>query len=262
MNIIHPTRIYKHKISELSNLVVELPSFIQNHTNVISPIEVSCDSNATYLHYSVSVKGMTLREFVKPKQPIRNTLFNSLHRNHPIDIILQLIDAYDFMTNHNMLVGQPNINPDCIWIERNASGEVKASVMNTLETEIHDKYRIVDDNQQYWSSDYISEYHNVNYYNQDFNHKPIFTRCDTKLSSNHIVYSLGLILYFIVEHHNPYPEGRVNPTERPYFTAHCSTKYKTYITLATEPNPKKRTKLMEWKCLLQQDGARASCSVS
>lgn len=248
MNTIRPTRIYKKKISEYAKIVVDLSAPF-NHSNVISPIEVSYDSNATYLHYSVSVKGMTLRDFIKPKQRI--TLLNTLYRNDPIHIILQLIDAFDFMTRNNMLVGQPIINPDCIWIERDTSGEIKAFVMNTLNR--YSRPFMDDHNQQYWSSDYVNEYHNVNYYNKE---KPMLTRCDTNLSSNHIVYSLGLLLYFIVVHNDPYPEGRVNPTDRPYFTTNFNTKYKTYIILATEPNIVTRISLMEWKSLLEKNGAK------
>lgn len=214
-------------------------------------MEISEDINGTYLYYAVSDKGMTLRDFVKPKHDIRGSLHNLLHRNYPIDIILQLIEAYEFMTKNNMLVGQPNINPDCIWIERGMSGEIKAYVLNTLETDILDKYRINNDNDQYWSSDYIREYNDVNYYNMERKHIPKLTRCDSLLSSTDIVYSLALLLYFIIERQDPYPEGRINPIERPYFTQRSNVKYKKYIMYATEPNKINRPLLNEWKKMIQ-----------
>lgn len=265
MNIIYPTRIYIKKISYISNIDITISQYPPIHTHVLSPIEVSYDSNATYLHYLVSDRGMTLREFIgyinRPNRKVRRTVFNSFHHNYQVDIILQLIDAYDFMMTNNMLVGQPNINPDCIWIERNLSGEIKVYVMDVLETIIHDRYRITDDNQQYWSSEYINEYHNINYYNIDYQYKPILTRCDTRLPCKNIVYSLALILYFIVEHKDPYPEGRVIPVDRPYFSADCNAKYKTYIMFATEPNIIKRPSLNEWKRILKKHNATHRCIV-
>jgi len=259
MNIIYPTRIYCKKISYISNIDIIISNYPPIHNHILSPIEVSYDSNAIYLHYLVSDRGMTLRDFIGYSN--RKPVFHSFHHNYQVDIILQLIDAYDFMMTNNMLVGQPNINPDSIWIERSMSGEIKAYVMDVLETIVHDKYRITDDNKQYWSSEYIHEYHNINYYNIDYKYTPILTRCDTKLSSNSIVYSLALILYFIVERKDPYPEGRVISTERPYFSSHCNEKYKTYIICATEPNVRKRPSLIEWKNILQKHNAAHCCLI-
>lgn len=246
--LIHPTRIYKKKISEVSNIDIEISYNTPLHPHIISPIETSSDTEFTYLHYAVSNNGMTLREFTQ-QAGIRKTI---LHRIHPIDIMLQLIDAYAFMIKNNMLEGQSNINPDCIWIEREGGG-IKAYVMDVLETQIPDKYRIIDDTVfQYWSTDYIHEYQNIHYYNIDRTKIPKLTRSDTRLSSNHIVNSLGLLLYFIVDRRDPYPDGRVNPNERPFFRTNFNLKYKKYIILATDPNTINRPSLNEWKFIIQK----------
>ena len=130
----------------------------------------------------------------------------------------------------------------------NPRKKLRATIFNTV---IDNKYRIVDDNKQYWSAEYISEYSNLMFYNSDSIRKPTLTRCDTKPTPISIVYSLGLILYFIVEHHDPYPDGRLHSNERPFFRTQLNERYKKYICLATEPDIRKRPTMREWKDTIQ-----------
>ena len=252
---VKPYREYKKLITDICNIRAIIPLNQSKHPHVMYPFDISFDGHNSYLHYHVSDDGMTLREFIdfiyNPRKKLRATIFNTLHRVRPIDIILQLVDAYEFMLEKNMLVGQSNVNPDCIWVDRTVSGDITVFVLDTLETVIDNKYRIVDDNNQYWSAEYISEYSNLMFYNSDSIRKPTLTRCDTKPTPISIVYSLGLILYFIVEHHDPYPDGRLHSNERPLFRAQLNERYKKCVSLATEPDIRKRPTMREWKDMIQ-----------
>ena len=245
---VNPIREYKKVISDICNIRATIPTDTSPHPHILYPVDISFDAqyNETYLHYSVSGDGMTLRDFINcPRNKLRATIFNTLHRFRPIDIILQLIDTYEFMLANDRMVGQSNVNPDSIWIDRNSSsGEVKVYVMDTLETTIDHRYRIVDHNKQYWSTEYIREYTSIHYYNTDLTRKPTLTRFDTKPTPISIVYSLGLILYFIVYHCDPYPDGRIHAEDRPLLTTHLNDRY---IHSATEPDRRKRPTLREWK---------------
>jgi len=252
---VKPLREYKKVLSDICNIRATIPSNQPTHPHVMSPFDISFDGHSTYLHYHVTEDGMTLRDFINfiydPRKKLRATIFNTLHRIRPVDIMLQLIDAYEFMLAKNMMVGQSNVNPDCIWIDRNSSGEVKVCVLDTLETIIDDKYRVIDENKQYWSSEYIGEYNNVMFYNTENTRKPMLTRCDTKPTPISIVYSLGLILYFIVEHHDPFPDGRLHADDRPFFRQHMIERYKKYVFSATESDIRKRPTLKEWKDIIK-----------
>jgi hypothetical protein len=258
---IAPLKEYKKVISDICNIRATIPTGVPSHPHILYPVDISFDdqNNATYLHYLVSEDGMTLRDFIhfiySPRKKLRATIFNTLHRIRPIDIMLQLIDTYEFMLANDRMVGQSNVNPDCIWIERNSSGEVKVYVMDTLETIIDHKYRVVDNNnKQYWSSEYIHEYNNLILYDSDIIRKPSLTRFDTKPTPISIVYSLGLVLYFIVQHHDPYPDGRLHSDERPFFHSHFNERYIKYVHSATEPDRRKRPTLRDWKdSLLKPD---------
>jgi hypothetical protein len=248
---ISPLKEYKKVISDICNIRATIPDNIPQHPRVISPVDISFDGESTSLHYLVSEDGITLREFINfiysPRNKLRATLFNTLHRVRPIDIILQLIDAYEFMLANDMMVGQSNVNPDCIWIDRTITGELKVYVLNTLETTIDHKYRTIDCNRQYWSSEYIREYNNMILYDSDSIRKPALTRIDTKPTPISLVYSLGLVLYFIIEHRDPYPDGRLYPDERPLFHSHFNERYVKHVKSATEYDPRKRPTLKEWR---------------
>jgi hypothetical protein len=249
-----PLREYKKAISDICNVRATIPTGILSHPHILYPVDISFDevANETYLHYMVSEDGMTLRDFINfiysPRKKLRATIFNTLHRIRPIDIMSQLIDTYEFMLANDRMVGQSNVNPDSIWIDRTgSSGEVTIYVMDTLETIIDHKYRIVDHNKQYWSSEYMREYTSILFYNTELTRKPSLTRFDTKPTPISIVYSLGLVLYFIVYHHDPYPDGRIHVEDRPFFHTHLSDRYIKYIHSATEPDRRKRPTLREWK---------------
>lgn len=256
-------REYTKVISDFCDIKAVIPEKTPFHPNVLSPVNISYDGNCSYLHYSVTGDGMTLREFIyfihNPRKKMRATIFDTIHRIHPIDIMLQLIDAYEFMLKNNLMMGQSNVNPDCIWIERSSSGTIHPYVMDTLETVIDNRYRTIDDNRRYWSSEYISEYNHLMCYS-DGSRKPNLTRRDTKPTPISIVYSLGLVLYFIVEHHDPYHEIRIHADERPNFKVNCNERYRRLIYSATEPDIKKRPTLKEWKEMLQTPEKR--CVIS
>lgn len=136
------------------------------------------------------------------------------------------------MISSNMLIGKSNVNPDNIRIERELNGNLKISVLYTAESIIDNKFRN-NSGRRYWSSETMNEYNNITYYNYGSKTKPVLTRNDTKPSPISIVYSLGLILYFIVEGHDASEEHRTDVYETPHLSARVNPLIARLIDSAT-----------------------------
>jgi hypothetical protein len=190
---------------------------------------------------------MTLREFIdhvnSSKVNVRTTVYNALHRVKPIAIILELIQIYEFMLSKNMLIGQSSINPDNIWIEREQNGQLKIFVLYTLESHIECHFR-TNTCKKYLPSEIIKEHMSI--LDNELT-KPKLTRIDTRVTPINIVYSLGLVLYFIVSGKDAFDRYRFDPYEKPFMGQGINAVVSKLIVSATDPDYKNRPSLSEWK---------------
>ena len=68
---------------------------------------------------------------------------------NPLDIMMQLIEACEFMLSKNMLVGQSSIDPDFIWIEYDESQKLHVRILNTIEASSTDILDSIHKNKVY-----------------------------------------------------------------------------------------------------------------
>jgi hypothetical protein len=178
-------------------------------------------------------------------------------RINPLDIMLQLIDACEFMLLKNILIGNSSINPDFIWVEYDESRKLNVKILNTIESATSDLSHCINKNKMYWSPEILSKYnHKMYYIDPDIqipqcvtNSKSVkeFKRYDTRPSTLSSVYSLGLILYYIAMNEDPYVGPRVFADERPPHIHEVNMNLSKLIWTATEPDIKARPTLYEWK---------------
>jgi hypothetical protein len=248
---IHATREYKYMISdfytknidEINKAIPAIPS----HPNILIPHTATIENKCLYLHYTVCLTGMTLRDFIgqvnSSRINVRTTVYNALHRVKPVAMIMELIQIYEFMISKNMLIGQSNINPDNIWVEREQNGHLKLFVLYTMETHVECHFR-TNTCRKYLPSEIVKEHHSL--LDNELS-KPKFTRFDTRATPISIVYSLGLILYFIAAGQDAFDRYRFDPFEKPFIGNGMNALVSKLIMSATEPDYTHRPSLTEWK---------------
>ena len=259
-----------YKISISNSYTIDIANFIETipeHPNVLSTCKIERSDKATYLLYSVSKNGSTLRQLIETKSinpksnhpSIRNTIRNAFtHRLTPIDMIVHLIEACEFMLQNNMLLVQSNINPDCIWVEHDETGKQRIYMINQLDTITTNNYADADKCKNYWPPELLSRYNYVTYYcdknnlsRNAGNQKIILNRNDTRPSTLSSVYSLGLVLHFIVYQKDPFPEQRIHEYDSPHFMQ--KNKFNKYMLVAINPEMTDRLTLLEWKEFIHKD---------
>ena len=248
---IHAQKNHKYMISDFylksADDVMLAVTEIPNHPNILIPTSATVEDKCLYLHYTVCESGMTLREFIQlvnsSKSNVRTTVYNALHRMKPVAMILELIQIYEFMISENMLVGQSNINPDNVWVEREPNGQLKIFVLYTMESHVKCPWR-TNSHSEYLPSEVINEHMNL-IYNDDT--KPKLTRNDARATPINVVYSLGLILYFVVSGYDAFDGYRIDPFEKPLIRNGTNPLVSKLIMSATEPDYKHRPSLYEWK---------------
>jgi hypothetical protein len=147
------------------------------------------------------------------------------------------------MISKNMLIGQSNINPDNIWVEREPNGHLKIYVLYTLESRIECQFR-TNTCKKYLPCEIVKEHMRILYNELTI---PKLTRIDTRVTSINVVYSLGLILYFIASGHDAFDNYRFDPFEKPFIGQGMNALVSKLIMSATEPDYTRRPSLSEWK---------------
>ena len=228
---------YLKNVDDINRSIPEVPI----HPNLLIPYSATIENKCLYLHYTVCVSGMTLRDFIQHVNSSKvNVICDALHQVKPIAIMLELIRIYEFMLYNNMLIGQSNINPDNIWIEREQNGHLKIFVLYTLESHVQCQFR-TNTCKEYLPSEIINEHMNILY------NESKLTRIDTRVTSINIVYSLGLVLYFIVRGRDAFDRYRINPFEKPLMGHDMNALMSKLIISATDTDYKHRPSLSEWK---------------
>lgn len=251
------------------------PQQVHAEHHILSPYKVTkMSKHSVMLTYKVTPHGSTLREYINQQNNhvkhtkqhdmnainklgdvIRTTLMRPPHALKPSEMILIIIDAYSYMMKNNLLISQNTINPDSIWVDRDADGKMCVYVIDMLDPLFKSLH---SGNQNYWSPEMLGKYNYVMYY-QDENTNPYngtsvrtLKRSETRCSTLGLVYSLGLILYLIVVKRDLFSEDepRFSIYELVGITDITDPKYKTIISMAIEPELTKRPRLEEWRDLV------------
>lgn len=243
-NCVYPNDMYKIIDYELiiPNILINHDYIIHTriHPNILSPYMIQRGATYSKLLYKVLKNGMTLREFINKNKDshkhttIRNTIRNTILPQHkliinPIEIMLQIIDAYEYIQSNNSIFPVFSINPDYIWIQYDVSGKQTAHIINIIENNQLDvcEYCINSD-KKYWPPEILGKYNHV-MYNDNSNSEKIILKLNKKSSSIVArdysrkstigsVYSIGLVLYFITFRKDPFEEHRLHEDDTPDFT--------------------------------------------
>ncbi len=219
------------------------------------------EKDKIFFAYKVSSHGKTLRNYINQKHNLNNSVLRSSIRNtfykRPIithiDILLQLIKSYELLLGKNNLIPLIDINPDLIWIDYNNDYTVKIQILDVLNNMPVYNY----DHKIYWSPEVLGEYLNNIYSNINSvnNIRPInnlnqtninkLNRVNTRRSSLNVIYSIGLVFYFIIKGKDPFHGYRIYNNDHLVLTD-IKPLYKEIISIATNNDPKNRPTLSEW----------------
>jgi hypothetical protein len=264
---------YKVKITNKCD-EAQLTEYISNmseHPCVLNPVGVVRENREMWLTYKVSTRGTTLRNYILYKPAHQHTgsltsrisgIFHHKKRLNPIQIMMQLIDGYEFLLNNHMLTGQSNINPDSIWIEQDESGNMIAFIINTVESMTMGEYD--SSNTAYWSPEMLSKYNHAAYYDTTPSIQSLSSRLkryDTRPSTISTVYSLGLILYFIVARHEPFIGTRVNVYEKPFMHFIHDERIKKHILIAIDSDVRERPTLQQFRDIIYPKKSTTVCII-
>lgn len=215
----------------------EYISSIPQHPNVLNPYNcILVSQQATSAFYKVSKQGMTLYDFVQSKKLKQKTI---------ADIILQIIDGYNFLIKNRLILSECSINPKYIWIEYNKHGKLSVYVINTLEHLSTNNFGTVAYDKKYWSPELTNRYSNYLSMSTDIKtvNTPKMRRTNTCVSNISCVYSIGLIIYFITSRQEPLT---IN-INRPILTSIVNEDFHDCIFLSTEERVDDRISIDELK---------------
>ena len=233
-----------------------------DNPHTISPYRIQKEDYNIYLVYLVTNTGKTLRSLIesiyqpRQKSSFRKTLrhtFNIGIRIDPLDLLLKLIDTCENLLISNKLFSQAHINPDLIWIDYDNNHNIIVKWLDILQCDT------VYENRSetiYLSPELLRKRNHMLYFNNQISEKYLYNtqiktqmplkRYDTRPSTLSTVYSLGLLLYFIVMGKDPYIGSRIHVDERPDLV-NVSPLYSKIIWTATEPDPKGRPTIKEFR---------------
>jgi len=247
---------YKFPVFYGDTIVLSEPD--ENNPHILSPYRTFKEGPYKYLVYHVTTRGKTLREFIADvnKQPERKTFRTSFLRQqhirmNPLDLLLKLIDAYEDLLQKNRLLSQSHINPDLIWIDYDANNNISVRLLDIMDYDVANE----DINESIYLSPELLGKRNHLMYMKSSNsletHPQVqkrssLNRYDTRPSTLSSVYSIGLVMYFIVNNADPYEGSRIDVNERPRLID-TSPLYSKLIWIATNDNPKERPTLKEFR---------------
>ena len=233
-----------------------------DNPHTISPYRIQKEDYNLYLVYNVTNRGKTLRSFIesihqpRQKSSFRYT-FNKGLRIDPLDLLLKLIDTCENLLISNKLFSQAHINPDLIWIDSDNNNQnliVKLLDILDCETAYEARSETI-----YLSPELLRKRNNLlnlnsivsdNYLtNIQINKQMSLKRYDTRPSTLSTVYSLGLVLYYIVMAKDPYEVYRIHIDERPDL-ANVPSLIAKIIWAATYTDPKDRPTLKEFRDII------------
>lgn len=215
----------------------EYISSIPQHPNVLNPYNcILVSQQATSAFYKVSKQGMTLYDFVQSKKLKQKTI---------ADIILQIIDGYNFLIKNRLILSECSINPKYIWVEYNKHGKLGVYIFNTLEHLSTNNFGTVAYDKKYWSPELTNRYSNYLSMSTDIKtvNTPKMRRTNTCVSNISCVYSIGLIIYFITSRQEPLT---IN-INRPILTSIVNEDFHDCIFLSTEERVDDRISIDELK---------------
>jgi len=246
MNKIHTPTEYKLQVYGGD---LPIASDVDYHPHMLFPYRTYREGKYKYLVYQVTPRGKTLRQFICDlnKPPERTSFRNSFRKRPPVaittlDLLLRIIDTCDNLLGSNQLLSQSHINPDMIWVDYDADNHITVRLLDIMD------YDLVDENineSTYLSPELLGKRRHI-LYNSPIQKKMSLNRYDTRPSSLSSVYSIGLILYFIVSNADPYEGSRVHVDERPSLSG-ISPIYSKLIWIATNANPIGRPTLKEYR---------------
>jgi hypothetical protein len=229
----------------------------ENNPHILSPYRTFKEGPYKYLVYHVTNRGKTLREFIKDvnKKPERRSFRASFKkqdhaRMNPLDILLKLIDACEDLLNKNRLLSQSHINPDLIWIDYDVHNNISVRLLDIMDYDVAKE----DMNETiYLSPELLGKRNHLMYMtNKDslethpqVQKRSSLNRYDTRPSTLSSVYSIGLVLYFVVNNADPYEGSRIHVDERPHLSG-TPTLYSKLIWIATN-DMKERPTLKEFR---------------
>lgn len=247
---------YKFPVFYGENITLNEPD--ENNPHILSPYRTFKEGHYKYLVYHVTTRGKTLREFIaevnKPQE--RKSFRTSFRRQqnvrmNPLDLLLKLIDACEDLLNKNRLLSQSHINPDLIWIDYDVHNNISVRLLDIMDYDVANE----DINESiYLSPELLGKRNHLMYIkssNSLETHPQVqkrssLNRYDTRPSTLSSVYSIGLVMYFIVNNTDPYEGSRIHANERPRLID-TPTVYSKLIWIATNDNPKERPTLKEFR---------------
>jgi hypothetical protein len=244
------TKVHTH-VHELVDYLLPVESDeiifdILDDPRMLTPYRTVRENGQQYLVYRPTSFGKTLRSYMTDVNKLRKfttfrTSFTKRATLSHIELLLKLIEIYEFVLSKNRLLSPSHINPDLVWIDYDELGGIRVQILDLVNSN-----PVYDHNEKlYWSPEMLSKYTAVTYYNVD--RQLSLKRCDTRPSTMSTVYSLGLLLYFIISAEDPFVGSRVNVNERPPSLLWINPTYGRLIFIATHHDPKQRPTLSEWR---------------
>lgn len=256
--------------------------FLPMHPFILHPTKcIRLNKSIIQLVYDVSRQGMTLRSFVEAQRRAKkeHSLYSRmssrlLHTAHldPIPTMMRLIDGYEQLIEYHVIVGHSTVNPDCIWIEPDQTGRMCSYVINTMESYMQvstPTAGFVDNNisvsslsdRTFWPPEILGKYNHRVFFSDGEDERTIarltstirvrpFNRSNTRSSAITIVYSLGLVMFYMITKSPPFDGTRLDVDERPAMCMIENSRHRKIIEIAINADPKHRPTLAEFRDII------------